>query len=92
MALSTAEAVYVALSSATQEAMWLRRLTAELRCKPSGATVIHEDNQSAITMAHNTVFMVDQSTLISDILSASKFVLGLSNLCTVVVSKWWPIC
>ena len=56
VALSTAEAEYVALSSATQEAMWLRRLVAELRCKPSGATVIHEDNQSAIMMAQNAVF------------------------------------
>ncbi len=54
--LSTAEAEYVALSSATQEALWLKPLTSELRSKPSGALVLREDNQSAIAMAKNPHF------------------------------------
>ena len=33
--LSTAEAEYIALSGATQEAVWLRQLTSELRFKPT---------------------------------------------------------
>ena len=49
MALSTAEAEYVALSGAAQECLWLRQL--ELGCPPGGPTLIFEDNQSAIVMA-----------------------------------------
>ena len=55
VALSTAEAEYIALSSATQEAMWLRHLFSSLmkeyqRCIP---TTIYEDNQSTICMTKN---------------------------------------
>ena len=56
VALSTAEAEYMALASAAQEAMWLRQLTTDLKSKPTGATVIFEDNQSAIGMAKNPQF------------------------------------
>ena len=56
VALSTAEAEYVALSSATQEVMWLRQLISELRSAPTKATVLYEDNQSAIAMARNAQF------------------------------------
>ncbi len=51
VALSTAEAEYIALSGATQEAMWLRQLISELNHLE--VTVIYEDNQSAISMSHN---------------------------------------
>ena len=47
VALSTAEAEYMALASAAQEAIWIRQLTTDLRNGPTGATVILEDNQSA---------------------------------------------
>ena len=53
VALSTAEAEYVALSFAAQEAIWLRRLTSELSSPADGPTTIREDNQSAIAMARN---------------------------------------
>ena len=53
VALSTAEAEYVALSSATQESVWLRRLFADLGIPPEGPTVINEDNQSTIAMTKN---------------------------------------
>ena len=52
VALSTAEAEYVALSSAVQESIWLRKLIAELG-SPNGPTTIFEDNQSAIAMCKN---------------------------------------
>ena len=56
MALSTAEAEYMAMASAAQEAIWMRQLTTDLRNSPTGATVILEDNQSAICMAKDPQF------------------------------------
>ena len=56
VALSTAEAEYMALASAAQEAMWLRQLTIDLKNEPVSATVIFEDNQSAICIAKNPQF------------------------------------
>ena len=53
VALSTAEAEYIALSSAAQESVWLRRLTTELGQVSSRPTTIYEDNQSAISMCKN---------------------------------------
>ena len=54
VALSTAEAEYVALSSAVQEAMWLQHLVAELNNQPVDTVTIMEDNKSAICMAKET--------------------------------------
>ena len=56
VALSTAEAEYMALASAAQEVIWMRQLTTDLGNGPTGATVILEDNQSAICMAKNPQF------------------------------------
>ena len=56
VALSTAEAEYMALASAAQEAMWLRQLTIDLKNEPVSTTVIFEDNQSAICIAKNPQF------------------------------------
>ena len=56
MALPTAEAEYMALASAVQEAIWMRQLTDELGNGPTEATTIFEDNQSAICMAKNPQF------------------------------------
>ena len=53
VALSTAEAEYMALSSAAQEAVWMRELVSDLGNPPNNSTVIFEDNQSAISMAKN---------------------------------------
>ena len=55
VSLSTAEAEYVALSTATQEAIWLRRLLADVGEPQEGPTEIYEDNQGAISMAKNPV-------------------------------------
>ena len=46
----------MALSVATQEAIWLRQLQEELGMKDAGQTLIYEDNQGAISMAKNPVF------------------------------------
>ena len=56
VALSTAEAEYMALSSAAQEAVWIRELISELGNLQSQPTLIYEDNQSAISMAKNPQF------------------------------------
>ena len=54
VALSTAEAEYVALASATQEALWIRQLMTELKGQPpEKSTLIFKDNQSAIAMTKN---------------------------------------
>ena len=52
-ALSTAEAEYVALSAAAQEAIWLQQLTSELLNDNIQEMTIFEDNQSTICLAKN---------------------------------------
>jgi len=54
VALSTAEAEYVALSQAAQECVWLRRLLSDLGMDAT-PVVILEDNQGAIAIAKNPV-------------------------------------
>ena len=56
VALSTAEAEYIALASAAQEAVWVRQLLTDLRSDPEEATRIYEDNQAAICLAKNPQF------------------------------------
>ena len=55
VALSTAEAEYISLTHAAQEAIWLNCLLAELKGlkEPPKPALIHEDNQSAISMSRN---------------------------------------
>jgi hypothetical protein len=50
--LSTTEAEYVAATHAAKEAVWLRRLMAELFSPPHKPTTLYGDNQSAIALAH----------------------------------------
>ena len=42
VALSTAEAEYIALASATQEATWMRQLLEDLQNRQIEPTVVHE--------------------------------------------------
>jgi hypothetical protein len=51
VAISSCEAEYYAASLATQDAIWLRTLLAELRHPCKGATTIHEDNTGCIRIA-----------------------------------------
>lgn len=55
VALSTAEAEYVALSSACQEAVWLQRLLTDIHGDVGKPITIKEDNQGAIAIAKNPV-------------------------------------
>jgi hypothetical protein len=57
VALSTAEAEYVALSSATQEAVWIRRALNELGIDVSAPTPIYQDNQATIKIASNDMVL-----------------------------------
>ena len=54
VARSSTEAEYVALSMASQEAIWLRCLLSDLSSQPlSDPTIIHEDNNGAIELSKN---------------------------------------
>ncbi len=53
IALSTAEAEYVTLAGATQEAAWMKKLVSELTGERNEPIKIHEDNQAAISVAGN---------------------------------------
>ena len=53
VAKSTTEAEYTALSQATQEAVWLRRLLFDLGYSTDLPTSIYEDNQGAIRHSEN---------------------------------------
>ena len=53
VALLTAEAEYISLTSAIQESLWLQQLLSDLQKQP---TVIFEDDQSAISLAKNPKF------------------------------------
>ena len=57
VALSTAEAEYIALTSAAQEAVWLRQLISELE-QQTEKMIIYEDNQSTICLSKNPQFHV----------------------------------
>jgi hypothetical protein len=49
-ALSSAEAELMAMTTAVQEAMWLRKVLRSMGYQTTGPTTIHEDNQSCIAM------------------------------------------
>ena len=44
------------MTNATCEAIWLRRILADLEEAQSGSTCINCDNQSAIKLAHNPIY------------------------------------
>ena len=56
VAKSSTEAEYVALSSATQEAVWPRCLMKDLGKQMDASTTIYEDNQGTIELAKNAKF------------------------------------
>lgn len=57
VALSTAEAEYMAMSSATQEALWLRQLSEELGHQLSEPLIIFSDSQSAIKLSTSDCYL-----------------------------------
>ena len=56
VALSIAEAEYVAACSASCEAVWLRKLLSDLFDLQLDATCIYCDNQSCVKLFENPVF------------------------------------
>jgi hypothetical protein len=56
VALSTAEAEYIALSVAVREAVWLRKVLTDLFDHEMDPTIIHCDNQSCVKLSENPVF------------------------------------
>ena len=63
VALSSTEAEYVALCSAVQETVWLRRLLSSIGFKQSTPTVIYEDNQGSIALSIDIKFHFVRETL-----------------------------
>jgi hypothetical protein len=55
VALSTAEAEYMALIVATQEAVFFKQLLHEFHYDSGSAITIHEDNQSCIALSMNSM-------------------------------------
>ncbi len=55
VALSTAEAEYIALCSAAQEAVWLKQLFKDIGVDITKPLMVMEDNQGAIAMTNNPV-------------------------------------
>ena len=54
IALSTAEAEYIALSAAAPESVWVKQFLSDLG-PPTQPITLFEDNQSAIAMTRNLV-------------------------------------
>ncbi|XP_046861998.1 secreted RxLR effector protein 161-like [Xenia sp. Carnegie-2017] len=56
IARSSTEAEYVALSLATQEIVWLKKLLQDVNVRSEKSLVIYEDNQGAIELSKNAKF------------------------------------
>ena len=56
MSKSSAESDCVVSSGACQEAVWLRRLLADIGLEQKGPSTIYEDNQGAIELTKNPRF------------------------------------
>ncbi|RVX18719.1 Retrovirus-related Pol polyprotein from transposon TNT 1-94 [Vitis vinifera] len=57
IAQSTAEAEYVAANATVNQAIWIRKILADLHMKQNEPTQIHVDNQAAIAISNDSVFM-----------------------------------
>ena len=55
VALSSCEAKYIALTIASAQALWLRKLLDEIGEKQHGPTTLYCDNQSTIQLAYNPI-------------------------------------
>lgn len=54
--LSLAEEEYVATTTSTYQAMWLRRVLSDLQQRQEELTLIYCDNSSTIALSKNHVF------------------------------------
>ena len=93
VALSTADAEYMALASTAQEAVWMQRLQNDLNEASVKSALVYEDNQSTICMAKNPQYHGRANILIlSSIISVNKLKRKLFNLNIVKSRKWLLIC
>ena len=65
--LSSVKQEYVATTSTTCQAVWLRRVLDRIKQKQQGSTTIYCDNTSTIALSKNSVFHRRASILILDI-------------------------
>jgi hypothetical protein len=74
VALSTAEAEYIALCVAVCEALWLRKLLADLFGNERDSTIIHCNNQSCLKLSENpnVVKLGKNSRVLASFTSFSK--------------------
>jgi hypothetical protein len=56
VSLSSTEAEYIAISEATKEAIWLRRLLIDFGAECKAPTIVYEDNQGCILLTRNPEF------------------------------------
>jgi hypothetical protein len=56
MAFSTIEAEYMAASHCIREAIWLRQLLDDMRCKYDEGTLIMCNNQGVVALAKNPIY------------------------------------
>ncbi|KAG8479167.1 hypothetical protein CXB51_029021 [Gossypium anomalum] len=75
VAQSTAEAEYAAAANAVNQAIWLRKILADLNLHQREATEIFCDNKSAVAIAKNPVFHEEQvADIFTKALGVSRFV------------------
>ena len=91
VALSTAEAEYIALSAAAQELLWQNQLISELTTSENQKITILEDNQSAIVMTTILSFM-DVPNILLLFLSEITLTPETSSSCIVPVGIWLQTC
>ena len=65
VAQSTAEAKYIAATAAVNQALWWRKILADLNLKQKQNTEIFINNQAAIAISNNPVFHGKPNTSIS---------------------------
>lgn len=56
VAQSTAEAEFIAATAAVNQALWLRKILADLQMAQTDSTKVFVDNQAAIAISNNSVF------------------------------------
>ena len=87
VALSTTEAEYVALSYATQETIWLRKLLEIIGFKQPISTTINEDNQSTISLVKNPKQQNARNTSISSIITFGRLSRETALMFSIAVPK-----
>jgi len=55
VALSSTEAEYIAMTHASTQVLWLRKLLEEIGEKQVDPTILYSDNMSAIQLAYNPI-------------------------------------